>query len=112
MIKNIIFDLGNVILKDSPSGILENLKSENWQIIKSKFFDNWNELDLGGETLKEHLDNCRFAFQVDETIREILLNYYKYRPFNREIIELMNDLKKINTAFIYYQTIIKKLMNI
>ena len=60
MIKNIVFDLGNVILKDSPSVVLENSKIsyENCQIIKSKFFDNWNELDLGNETLKEHLDNC------------------------------------------------------
>ena len=58
MIKNIIFDLGNVILKDSPSVVLENSKIsyENFQTIKSRFFDNWIELDLGNETLKEHLD--------------------------------------------------------
>ena len=95
MIKNIIFDLGNVILKDSPSVVLENSKIlyKNYQIIKSRFFDNWNELDLGNETLREHLDNCRFDFYIDESIREILLNYYKYRPFNNEIVELMNNLK-------------------
>ena len=95
MIKNIVFDLGNVILKDTPSVVLENSKIsyENCQIIKSRFFDNWNELDLGNETLKEHLNNCGFDFHVDENIREILLNYYKYRPFNNEIIELMNNLK-------------------
>lgn len=58
MIKNIVFDLGNVILKDSPSVVLENSKIsyENFQTIKSRFFDNWIELDLGNETLKEHLD--------------------------------------------------------
>ena len=95
MIKNVIFDLGNVILKDSPLAVLENSKIlyENCQIIKSRFFDNWNELDLGNETLKEHFDNCKFDFHVDENIRKILLNYYKYRPFNNEIIELMNNLK-------------------
>ena len=95
MIKNIVFDLGNVILKDSPSVVLENSKIsyENCQTIKSRFFDNWNELDLGNETLKEHLDNCGLDFHADENIREILLNYYKYRPFNNEIIELMNNLK-------------------
>ncbi len=95
MIKNIVFDLGNVILKDSPSIVLENSKisNENYQIIKNRFFNNWNELDLGNETLKEHFDNCGFDFYVDENIKEILLNYYKYRPFNNEIIELMNNLK-------------------
>ena len=53
MIKNIIFDLGNVILKDNPSIVLENLKEldkKSCLIIKRKFFNNWNELDLGNET--------------------------------------------------------------
>ena len=95
MIKNIIFDLGNVILKDSPSVVLKNLKisSGKCQIIKNKFFDNWSELDLGNQTLKEHLNNCKFVFNIDESIKEILLNYYKYRPFNNEVIELINHLK-------------------
>lgn len=95
MIKNIIFDLGNVILKDTPSVVLENLKisDEIYKIIKCKFFDNWNKLDLGKETLKEHLDNCGIDFTIDDEIREVLLNYYKYRPFNNEVIELMNNLK-------------------
>ena len=78
MIKNIIFDLGNVILKDTPSVVLENLKisDEIYKIIKCKFFDNWNKLDLGKETLKEHLDNCGIDFTIDN-----------------EVIELMNNLK-------------------
>ncbi len=45
MIKNIIFDLGNVLLKDNPSIVLENLKEldeRNRLIIKRQFFDNWN----------------------------------------------------------------------
>lgn len=95
MIKNIIFDLGNVILKDSPSIVLKNLKEldKSCLIIKRKFFDNWNELDLGNETLEEHLNNCELDFPINESIKEILLNYYKYRPFNNEVIELMNNLK-------------------
>ena len=95
MIKNIIFDLGNVILKDNPSIVLENSKEldKNCLIIKKKFFDNWNELDLGNETLEEHLNNCELDFPIDKSLRETLLNYYKYRPFNNEVIELMNNLK-------------------
>lgn len=97
MIKNIIFDLGNVLLKDNPSIVLENLKEldeRNRLIIKRQFFDNWNELDLGNETLEEHLNNCKFKIPINESVRKILLNYYKYRPFNDEVIELMNNLKK------------------
>ena len=96
MIKNIIFDLGNVILKDNPSIVLENLKEldeRNRLIIKRQFFDNWIELNLGNKTLEEHFNNCKFKFPINESAREILLNYYKYRPFNDEVIELLNNLK-------------------
>ena len=98
MIKNIIFDLGNVILKDNPSIVIENLElsNETYHSIKSKFFDNWNELDLGNETLEEHFNNCGFKFPIDDSVKERLLNYYKYRPFVNEVIELMNNLKSNN----------------
>lgn len=98
MIKNIIFDLGNVLLKSSPSIVLENLNisDEIKNNIKSKFFNNWQHIDLGEESIKEHLDNCKFNFDIDKSTREILLNYYKYRPFNNEMIELMNKLKHNN----------------
>ena len=95
MIKNIVFDLGNVLLKGSPSIVLENLNipDEICQNIKNKFFNNWEYLDLGEESIKQHFDNCKFDFNIDESVQDILLNYYKYRPFNNEMIELMNKLK-------------------
>lgn len=95
MIKNIVFDLGNVILKGNPSIILDNFKESlvNYQNIKNNFFDNFGELDLGNETLLEHLNNCNFDGILENETKELLLNYYKYRPFNNEIIELMNNLK-------------------
>ena len=98
MIKNIVFDLGNVLLKGSPSIVLDNLDipDEIRHNIKDKFFNNWNYLDLGEETIKQHFDNCKFDFDTEESIQEILLKYYKYRPFNNEMIELMNKLRHNN----------------
>ncbi len=98
MIKNIVFDLGNVILKDVPAIVLENIELtvEEKNKIKELFFDNWNELDLGNETLEEHFNNCKFDFSINEDIKERLLNYYKYRPFNKDMINLMNKLKNNN----------------
>lgn len=98
MIKNIVFDLGNVILKDMPSIVLENIEltAEEKNKIKELFFDNWKEIDLGNETLEEHFNNCKFDFNINEDIKEILLNYYRYRPFNKDMIELMNKLKNNN----------------
>lgn len=98
MIRNIVFDLGNVLLKSSPSIVLENLNipDEICQNIKNNFFDDLEYIDLGKETIKEHFDNCKFDFDINESIREILLNYYRYRAFNTEMIELMNKLKRNN----------------
>ena len=98
MIKNIVFDLGNVILKGSPSIVLENteLTKEEIQNIKNKFFANWKELDLGNETLAEHLNKCGLENYINENVKEKILNYYKYRPFNNDIMELMNTLKNKN----------------
>ena len=62
MIKNIIFDLGNVILKGKPSIILENLNldDEVYNDIKEKFFNDWSKLDLGLISLDDYFYQCNF----------------------------------------------------
>lgn len=97
MIKNIVFDLGNVILKDKPSEVLNNIKinNEECEIIKNTFFSNWDELDLGNVTIEEHLENCNMPINIEE-FKEILIEYYKYRAFNEEVVKLMKELKKNN----------------
>lgn len=88
MIKNIIFDLGNVILKDKPSVVLNKIKisSEERSLIE-------NELVLVNITLEEHLQKCNISIKLKEKLKETLTRYYKYRDFNVEVIELMNNLK-------------------
>ena len=95
MIKNIVFDLGNVILYDKPSSILNNIlvSNEDKKIIEENFFKDFTDLDLGNITLKDHLNNCGLNSILNEELKEILLNYYKYRQFNNDIISLMNTLK-------------------
>ena len=95
MIKNIIFDLGNVILKGSPNIVLEQIKidKKQYESIKNDFFNDWKSLDLGESTLSEQLEKCKFDFEIDSEIEEKLLHYYKYRPFNVEILELIKELK-------------------
>lgn len=95
MIKNIIFDLGNVILNDKPSIVLSKIKinSEECKLIENEFFSNWNELDLGNITLEEHLQNSNIPNVLKEKFKEILTKYYKHRNFNVEVINLINELK-------------------
>lgn len=96
MIKNIIFDLGNVILKDYPNIVLDQVKidKEQYESIKSNFFSDWKALDLGLSTLKEHLEKCKFNFKITPEVEALMLCYYKYRPFNDEVLELIKLLKE------------------
>ena len=96
MIKNIIFDLGNVILKDYPNIVLDQVKidKEQYESIKNNFFADWKALDLGLSTLKEHLEKCKFNFKIAPEVEELMLCYYKYRPFNDKVLELIKLLKE------------------
>lgn len=98
MIKNIIFDLGNVILKGKPSAILDNIEinDNEREIIKNTFFNNWKDLVLGNITIKEHFENSNIPIEISEELKEILINHYKYREFNLEILRLMKILKYNN----------------
>ncbi len=98
MIKNIIFDLGNVLLMNHRSSILDqmNLTKEQYEDIKNSFFANWEELDLGNSSLGEHLNKCSLKYNIDDNIKYKLLNYYKFRPFNIELVNIMNNLKQNN----------------
>lgn len=96
MIKNIIFDLGNVILKGKPSIILENLNldDELYNDIKEKFFNDWSKLDLGLISLDDYFYQCNFKSIISNEIKERLINYYKYRPFNEDVLNVLHDLKR------------------
>lgn len=98
MIKNIIFDLGNVLLYGNPVDIVDNLivSESNKDVIKSTFFSNWEKLDIGKKSLVDHFNNCQFSTQIDEDTKEKLINYYKYRPLNNDILNIMKSLKDNN----------------
>ena len=93
MIKNIIFDLGNVLLKGSPLIVLENskLKSNEYYNLR-KFFENWKELDLGKETLEDHIKQCRFDITLDKE-KENLIN-----DLSAELSSEQEDIKYFNIA--------------
>ena len=96
-IKNIIFDLGGVLLKDSPISILKkfNIDKNTYNTLKI-FFENWNNLDLGKETLEEKFQSCNFSKEIQDKYKIILTEYYKYRLINIELINIINKLKENN----------------
>ena len=90
-IKNVIFDLGGVILKGQAAGVLTELNiDEKERNELSRFFDNWEALDRGEMTLEEKYDECNFK---DDKYKDFLINYYKVRDNNDDVIRLINKLK-------------------
>lgn len=96
-IKNIIFDLGGVILKETPISILKNfnIDSTTYNELK-RFFDDWDDLDLGNESLEDKYNKCNFPSEYDALYKEYLINCYKYREVNMEVMTLINKLKANN----------------
>ena len=92
-IKNIIFDLGNVILKGKPRSVLECFDLEKRNEL-NKFFDDWTALDLGKETLQEKYNKCSFPKDIRKDYQDILIHYYEYRKINQDLIGLINKLKE------------------
>lgn len=95
--KNIIFDLGSVILKDKPISILKkfNLNETEYNEL-SRFFDDWSNLDYGYQTLEDKLNQCNYSDEILNKYKKILLNYYEYRDINLELVELIKKLKQNN----------------
>ena len=97
MIKNIIFDLGGVLLMDKPISSLNKIcnNQNDYEILKI-FFNDWKSLDLGTESLEDKYYKCNFSKEIDNKYKYKLLHYYEYRDMNMKLIKLINILKKNN----------------
>lgn len=93
--KNIIFDLGSVILKGKASSVLDklNLKEDEYKELL-KFFDNWYNLDIDKETIEEKFNSYNFNEAITNKYKDKLLKYYEIRDLNIELLELIKLLKK------------------
>ena len=97
VIKNIVFDLGGVILRRNPISILDkfDVSREDYKEL-TRFFADGKRLDLGEQTLQEKFIECNFSNDISLKYKDILLNYYEYRDFNLELAEFVKKLKNNN----------------
>ena len=95
-IKNIIFDLGGVILKEKPISTLKkiDIDDKTYNDLK-RFFDDWENLDLGNELLEDKYNKCNFSYEY-KVYKDFLINHYEYRDINLEILNLIKLLKQNN----------------
>ena len=102
MIKNIIFDLGNVVMPTSNKlGIVKQFfKDENdAQVFRNYIFKSkyWELMDLGKMTNKEVADAIIENKLVDvsnyEEIRDFMMKWFTKRSINEEVVKLGKKLK-------------------
>ena len=102
MIKNIIFDFGNVLLEWNEDKIASNYANnkEEKEILKKVIFksNNWFKLDDGTLDYKQAIKLFKEDLPTNLSIKveEIMNTWYKNMPINQEISELIKKLKENN----------------
>ncbi len=92
--KNIIFDLGGIILKDKPISVLDDFNIDEATYNRLKiFFSDWQKLNLGIETLADKYNSCNFPKEYDSLYKNKLISYYKYRKIDERLINCISKLK-------------------
>ena len=100
MIRNIIFDLGNVIINYNQEQIINNFtkKEEEIKYIYNEIFHapEWELMDLGNITNDEAIEviNKRNEFKYQKLTDNFLHEWYKKQEINRDIVEIAKKLKK------------------
>ena len=100
MIRNIIFDLGNVIINYNQEQIINNFtkKEEEIKYIYDEIFHapEWELMDLGNITNDEAIEiiNKRNEFKYQKLTEDFLHEWYKKRLFNNDVIKIAKDLNK------------------
>ena len=96
-IKNIVFDLGSVILKGVPKDFLLDKNIDSNMILKlNNYFDKISICDYGKESLEDVFNSCCFDEDIINNYKDYLVNYFKYRDINMDLVKLINILKNNN----------------
>ena len=102
MIKNIIFDLGNIIINYNQDKIINNftIDEEEKIFIKEKIYRSpeWKLLDLGQITNNDAIEKIqkRNDIKYNKLINIFLHEWYKTQPINEDIVEIAKKLKERN----------------
>ena len=100
MIKNIIFDLGNVIINYDQESILNKFAktdAEKQYLIEYNWnAPEWAKNDLGEIDGNEAsaIINQRYNYKYKELTENYWNNWYKYQKINEDIVELAKMLKE------------------
>ena len=102
MIKNIIFDFGNVLFEWNEDEIVKNYANneQEQEILKKVIFKSkeWFKLDDGSMEYQEiiPLFKEKLPTNLKSKVEEIMSTWYTKMPINQEICDLIKELKENN----------------
>ena len=102
MIKNIIFDFGNVLLEWNEDKVASNYSNnkEEQEILKKVIFksNDWLKLDDGTIDYKQAITLFKENLPTNLSVKveEIMSTWYKKMQINQEICNLIRELKENN----------------
>ena len=97
MIKNIIFDIGNVILQFNRDFLLKHFyDGKEYALLKEKTFENWELLDEDGLTLEEYNERVKNSLpdHLSNYALSVLNHWEYYMRYSDGIIPLIQELKQ------------------
>lgn len=98
MIKNVIFDFGNVIARFDAAHIVSRIygDSADFTQLAPVLFENWEQLDMGAADYDEYTQTAVAKMPKDlrGSTRAFFADWYKYLPYTDGIEEVINTLKR------------------
>ncbi|MBQ2661743.1 MAG: HAD family phosphatase [Clostridia bacterium] len=98
MIKNIIFDFGNVIAKFEPMSIAAHFCEDEKDVscIIKAVFENWGDIDAGRIEYKDYVEKAKSLVpqRLEATVETLMRDWYKILPPVEGMDEMIRFFKK------------------
>lgn len=97
MLKNIVFDLGNVLVKFDSNELIYSFFNERQEEVKSFYFDSlWDEYDQGLYSVEEMIEKGVKQFpELELNIKELMYHWTEFVIPLKDNVAYIKDLKRL-----------------
>ena len=97
MLKNIFFDLGNVLVKFDSNELIYSFFNKRQEEVKSFYFDSlWNEYDQGLYSVEEMIEKGVKQFpELELSIKKLMYHWTEFVIPLKDNVAFIKDLKRL-----------------
>lgn len=97
MLKNIVFDLGNVLVKFDSNELIYSFFNERQEEVKSFYFDSlWDEYDQGLYSVEEMIEKGVKQFpELELSIKKLMYHWTEFVIPLKDNVAYIKDLKQL-----------------